>query len=168
MVNSSVVLWSLIVTALVSMVISRWCLDRMRHALKRLAASNDSVTKADELECFLTHWGHAMRASHVVVAAFFLLFIYSIVGSPDGHTIPLNGVYVIDMTLTLLYWQSLVRVREAVMSAEHGGVYLDFILHRISGAEDFIGSALMFNAGVAVAVGLSMVDWRKAKRQLVK
>jgi hypothetical protein len=148
--------------------ISRTCLWRMRCALERLAMCSDPTDKAMELQCFLSHWGHARRASHFAVAAFFLLFVYSIVGHEDGHTIPLNGVYTADVVLALLYWQSLARVREAVHSAENGGVFLDFILHRISAAEDFIGSALVFNAGVAGAIGLSMVDWSAVKKMLVK
>lgn len=168
MVQSSTILWSLIITALVSMVVTRCCLHNMRRALQRLAASDNVDVKAAELACFMRHWGHARRASHFVVAAFFLLFVYSIIGEENGYTIPLNGVYTIDMTLALLYWQALARVREAIHSAEHGGVYLDYILHRVAGAEDFVCSALMFNAAVAGAVGLSLVDWSAVKGALVK
>ena len=169
MVRPSTVLWSLIITAVLTVLISRWSLHKMRWSLERMAdADATSESRAYHLKRFMRHWGHARRSSHIAVAAFFLLFIYSIVGTDDGHEIALNGVYTINMTLALLYWQSLTRVREAVMSAENGGVFLDYILHRISAAEDLVGSALVFNGAVGAAIGVSLVDWKKVQAQLVK
>lgn len=159
MVESSTILWALIVTLMVSMFVSRAALHMMHKCLEK---HGDIGPK------FYRHWGHARRASHMVVASVFLLFIYSVLGEAGGATIPLNGVYAVNMTLGVLYWQALGRVEDAVRQAEDGGTHLASVLHKVRYAEDFICSALMFNTAVAGAVGLSLVDWSAVKDKLIR
>jgi hypothetical protein len=168
MIQTSTILWSLITIALVSMIVSRVCLHKMRQALERLSNTDNEALKIVELQCFFRHWRHTRRASHFIVASFFLLFIYSVIGSRNGYAIPLNGVYAVDMTLALLYWQALCRVGHAIDSAGEDGVFLDYMLHRISCAEDFVCSALVFNVAVGASIGLSLVDWSSVKDKLIR
>jgi hypothetical protein len=168
MIQTSTILWALIITGLVSWIVSRMCLHKMCKALERMTNTDDAAIKVVERECFFRHWGHVKRSSAFVVASFFLLFIYSVIGSTEGYTIALNGVYAVDMTLALLYAQSVQRVQEAINSAEEGGVYLDYLLHKIRCAEDFVCSAVLFNLGVATAIGLSLVDWQGLKDKLTE
>jgi hypothetical protein len=151
----SVALWILIVVAVVAMALSRHALYRMRKALLE-----------QDIPCFQKHWRTARLASKVFAGALFVLFVVQVVDKEDGYAIPLNSVYTVNMVLLILYWHALQRVQDSVEVAMNGGVYMDYILHRVVEAEHLMCGMCKFTAFVAGAIVVTSFNWSALKHKL--